>query len=349
MLSTSEYYNYPALNVSTLKLLSNPRWIKWREDNPQSEDSDKRHFRIGGALDVILTRPEDFPKEFSVAPKNRPAGLMGIFIDALPLDLHQESSEEEYYEAYTKAGYKANLSTVIKNLWNIPANTDYYISRKMAQGKTILSYDEYEEVMYCKENLLNNPYTRPYFQSTDGNVQVLYQVVVVFHYRKQLCKGMLDGVKIDHKNKIIYPFDLKTTGRSIKLFSKGYLRLGYYLQAAHYRIGLEKCLKDKEFRQFYKLPDNITEYKLEPLRFIVTEKGSYPSPAEIFTLSEEDHNFGVNGGIVDSVYYSGLNELIDTYSWHKQTNNWEFPKDLYENKGEVKLNLHYGKINEPSA
>jgi len=349
MLTPTEYYNSPALNVSTLKQLYNPKWIKWREENPEAEDNDKRHFRIGGALDTILTRPEDFPREFSVAPKNRPGGLMGIFIDALPLDLHKDSAEEEYYEAYTKAGYKANIKTVIKNLWTIPTNTDYYMSRKMAHGKSILSYDEYEEVLSCKENLFNNPYTRPYFQNSNSDIQLVFQVVVLFNYRGAECKGMLDGLRIDHKNKVISPFDLKTTGRTVKSFDKGYLRLGYYLQGTFYYIGLKECLRDKKFREYYDLKDEVADYEIEYMRFIVTEKGSSPAPARIFQTTEDDYTFGLYGGVADGIEFKGINELVDAYNWHRKNNKWDFPRELYENKGEVNLGINYGKINEPST
>jgi hypothetical protein len=40
--------------------------------NPESEDDDKAHFRIGSALDCLVTMPEHFQEEFLIVDVNRP-------------------------------------------------------------------------------------------------------------------------------------------------------------------------------------------------------------------------------------------------------------------------------------
>jgi len=339
------YYNSPHVNASLLKGLHNPKWIKFKRDNPDIEDDEKRHFRIGGAIDSILTSPSTFSEEYHVSYKERPSGLMGIFIDALPLDLTEESDTEEYREAYDASGYRVSIESIIKKLWKVDKYKDYYISRKNGQGKSILSYDEWEEVLHCKDYILNNPFCSRYFINNESAVELIHQVPIYFQMEETMCKGLLDGVLIDHNKKKIIPFDLKTIGRSIFTFPNSYLRYGYYLQGAFYRKGLEVLIKDKgegyiDHSEF-PLISEIEDYDIDYMKFIVTEKKAYHSnPARIFNTSEKDYKIGLKGGYSsNSKYYKGIEQLLDDYKWHLKTNDWDLPKALIESEGEVDLNV----------
>ena len=105
----NDYFNSTALNSHKLSMVTYPKALYKYIYNPDIEDDDKKHFRIGSALDSILTDPERFPEEFCVSYESRPGGLMGVFIDKLPSNLTEESDIELYREAYTKAGYKAKI------------------------------------------------------------------------------------------------------------------------------------------------------------------------------------------------------------------------------------------------
>ena len=72
-------------------------------DNPDIEDEDKRFFRIGSALDCLLTSPERWEEDFAVVDAVKPWGLMGKFIDSLPMGLTIFSPTESYQEAYDKS------------------------------------------------------------------------------------------------------------------------------------------------------------------------------------------------------------------------------------------------------
>lgn len=360
----TDYFSNPRLNCSSLKLIGkNPKWFRYREENPDAEDDEKRHNRIGSAIDCILTTPEQFNEEFAVSYKERPGGNMGIFIDALPLCLDDESDVEEYREAYDKAGYKLSIETVIKQLWALEKYRDYYLSRKNAKGKTIVSYDEYEEVLHCKEYLLGNPYTRRYFLNTNKNEKLYHQVPIYFDimlkdlvtsdsdfYSEDMeCKALLDGILINHEEKYLQPFDLKTTGRSVLGFRNAYVYFGYYLQAAFYDLAVRKSLyKNSEgklvaawFGVLDQLQDyDLTTYEIRPMQFVVSEKKtSMSNPARIFQCSESDILAGVLGGEYNGEYYPGFVELIEAYLYHKNTNYWDMPKKLLDNEGVVNLDI----------
>lgn len=104
MKRVTNYNNSRAINASLLKRVHNPKWIRYYLDHPDTDPDAKRHLRIGQALDTLLTSDEEFYNEFYIVDKVRPGGLMGKFIDALPRGLNEESSPDEYLEAYEQAG-----------------------------------------------------------------------------------------------------------------------------------------------------------------------------------------------------------------------------------------------------
>lgn len=75
-----------------------------------------KYFRIGAALDTILTAPETFDQQFRIIDANRPWGLMAKFIENLPKGLTKESPKSEYQQAYEEAGYKMHIDRVVDSL-----------------------------------------------------------------------------------------------------------------------------------------------------------------------------------------------------------------------------------------
>ena len=361
------YFQSDALNISTLRLVFNPRVLKKKLDNRAIEEDQKRHYRIGDALDILLTQgAKEFNEHYLVAPKDRPSGMMGIFIDNLPITITEESPEEEYQNAYEISEYKQALSTTIASLWKNEKYKSYFEYRKKAesQGKFVLSHDEYEELVHAQKELLGNPFTRQYFMNNDPDIEIIYQLPIYFMVEEHEegtefeAKGLLDGVYIDHKKKTITPLDLKTIGKPISQFKQSYLKYGYYLQAEWYMYALEELIKFKNWKsigevvipektfvgdkthELNKKFSSLSDYRVNPFNFIVSEtKPFYQNPAQIFKVPAEQRKFAWRGGTHNGRYYEGLNELLTTYKWHLETNYWDMPKELYLNQGITTLNL----------
>lgn len=85
-----------AYNASLLKTLKNPINAWFIINNQNTEDEDSQHFRIGSAIDCILTTPDSFSELFVVGEVSRPYGLMGKFIDNLPANLNANSLLDNY-------------------------------------------------------------------------------------------------------------------------------------------------------------------------------------------------------------------------------------------------------------
>lgn len=331
-----EYFASKRISNSLLGALSNPRWVKMKMDNPDAEDEDKKHFRVGSALDCLLTSNGVFDDEFTVVDVVRPYGYMAKFVECLPSELTPESPIDHYREAYDKAGYKMKIERVVDSFWTNPTAVEYYNAvRSSKSGKTILSKDEYDVVIQCKEKILANTFTHKYFVNNEENIELIHQLPIYFNYKGYECKALLDGVYINHKEKYIQPFDLKTIGKNVYDFPISFLQFGYYRQAAFYT---------EAFKQYQK--ENLDgDYEVKPFIFIVVESKLGSSfPAIIFETTKHDIHGGIYGGYRGNKYYKGIDELLDAYTYHNTTQQWDLPMDVFKQNGRIILDTFtYGK------
>ena len=297
-------------------------------------DDDKLHFRLGSAVDCLLTTPETWNDTFASITVSRPSGYMPTFIGALPKGLKATSNKELYREAYEKAGYRMNIDTVISRLWGIPENNEFYEAiSSIKEGMVVLSKDELEQVTKIVECLRGNPFVHPYFYKTNVAHEIHKQVAIYFEYEDLECKALLDGYLINHDTKEIIPYDLKTTSKSVYAFEEAYLQWGYYRQCSFYELALKS--KQSPIKEL--LDDG---YTLQDYLFIVAEtKPTSSSPAIIYQTSFYDRRRGLDGGYVGKRYYPGINNLISDYKWHLKEDNWEMPPQLWTSKGVRQLRV----------
>lgn len=330
----NDYFKHKAISNSLLGALFNPKWVKMKINNPDMEDDDKRFFRIGAALDCLLTSPERWEIDFEVVDVVKPFGLMGKFVDCLPAGLTIDSARELYQEAYDKSGYKMAIDKIIPKFWENEDAKGYYLATKgIAKDKTIISKDEYESVTKAKGLIMDNRFIHKFFYNVDINTEILHQVPIYFEYRDEQCKALLDGVLIDHKARTIQPFDLKTIGKSVYDFPISYLQFGYYRQCSFYEIALKS--ETSPVRKYLDIGFELLDFM-----FIAVEtKVSSSAPAVMYRTSKRDRLMGVTGGYVNGRRYKGIDELIDDYKFHTSNDYWDLPRELLLNKGEVALNV----------
>lgn len=334
-----KYFETEALSNSLLGLLNTPRLYKLKMDNPDMEDDDKSHFRVGSALDCLLTTPSEWEEQFSVIDVSRPAGLMGKFIDELPDILDEHFYEISHFqEAYNKAGYKTKLENVIKKFWDNPEFIRYYLLTR-DKSKTILSKEEADKVFKAKELIEANQYTNYYFndwnlEETDGMIERHFQVPIYFKHLEENCKALLDGVVINHETKTIEPFDLKTTGKSVYDFQSNFISYGYFRQAAMYYLALTS--EESPYAHLLN-----SDYVVLPFKFIVVEtKPSSFNPAIIYRVEYDTLSMGLNGFTSEKgKYYKGINQLIQDYKLHKERDSWDLPIELQDSEGVINLSI----------
>lgn len=306
--------------------------IKLKKENPEIEDDDKSFFRLGAAVDCALTSPDRFNKDFLVVQSNRPYGLMGKFVDKLPPGLYREAPLELYEEAYNYAGYRMSIEWVVNKFWGTDEIVQYYNDTvNVEKDVIIISRDEMDKVQKIVELLLANPHTLPYFINEDPDVELLHQVPIYFSYQDVDCKALMDGILINHRDKTITPFDLKTTGMSVYSFPENFVRFAYFRQAAFYMLAL---LSEES------PVAHLKGYDFLPFKFIVAEtKPNSYHPAIIYNTSGTDIEVGLKGGSYMGRKVKGVEELMENYRWHVATDLWDMPRELYLNKGELPLNV----------
>lgn len=193
-----------------------------------------------------------------------------------------------------------------------------------------------------KELILSNEFTHRYFVSFDENVEIISQVPIYFDYMDLECKGLLDGILINHREKTIQPYDLKSTGKSVYEFEKWLPIYGYHRQAAFYSIGLREWISEKAAKARAIGTPNLGDYEVLPFKFIVVEsKLSSKTPAIIYEMSDDDMLAGLEGGIPKGHkrHIKGINELIEDYKWHKENDKWLLRREFYEADGVKQTNI----------
>lgn len=296
---------------------------------------------MGSGIDCLLTDPERWDEQFFISEGNRPSGLLGKFVEALPRYLTDSEPLEVYQEAYKAAGYKASLENVVKWFWENESAVKYYNDKwLLEEGKELISKIEYDAIKYAVGVIEENEFIIKYFkpQEGEGNIERILQLPIYFKIGEEECKSLLDGVIFDHDNCTIQPFDLKSTGKTVYEFSTSFYQFGYFRQAAFYLLALQQYLQERA--QWDKR--DILSYEILPFKFIVVESrtGSH-SPALIYECSENDLYTGLYGGYVKSSMQrvKGIYELLEDYKWHKANNKWLMPREAYENGGKLRLDV----------
>jgi hypothetical protein len=305
------YRESPAINFSLLaKLDFSPRASLNMEDI-----SERESIIFGSAVDCLLTTPDEFREKFIVATVEKPTAQMGDFVGHL---LKNESFEE----AYKKTGFKKDSLEKVLERYKTEG-LPYVNFAGKAEGKTIIPTDEYQKVIRAVNGVIHNTFCKKYFQTSDKDVEILYQVPI--YWTKTISgeeinlKCLVDVIYIDHKKKTIEYVDVKTTSKGVYNFRNSFLQYRYYLQAALYSDSIK----------YFKQSRNLEGYVFSEFRFLVIDKESY-SPPMIYIPSHLWRAIGIHGGVVQDKHIKGFVNLLQDLVWHQKTNNWDYPREVYK-------------------
>lgn len=125
-------------------------------------------------------------------------------------------------------------------------------------------------------------------------------------------KGMLDFIRIDHENKKIIPYDLKTgIGNHYDFFERGFLGFNYYLQASLYRVMLENTIRENH--------PEYDEYEIDNFRFMFCGRGDF-LPI-VYVVDDHWHKAGWEGFKYEGITFPGLYKLLDDYKFYLEHPN----------------------------
>lgn len=321
------YRESQALNQSKLKrILDHPK-LFINEDISSDFDEPKDHIDIGDAVDLILTGSErEFHETFIVSTVPRPTGNMGEFCWAKFKYRDFENADEL---AYSEVGIKLPKTVEAYMEKFEKEGRAYYEQLLGAVDKRLISQDKYDTICRIVEAVKQNPEVYKYI-NPNGQYEVHFQVELKFEIEGVLCKGLCDAICIDKETRVAFIVDVKTTRYSVSSFPIAFFNHRYDFQAAWYWRGLHKDIKTK------------TELNISEIISFVFVVGSskFPDQSLSYSMGPNMIRYAVDGYENNGKVYEGINKAIERYKFHKETDQWDYKMEEYQNNFCMKLKIN---------
>jgi hypothetical protein len=331
-ISEQDYREVPAFNYSTLKALDDngPMILIEREEIKGIA------LEFGTLVDILITNPENRYNVFYTKPIEKPTASLLILADSLLSDLvlgytREEILDNKYILNKIKElgiWVKAKEDTLIEK-FNNDLFYNYINASIEAKGKIICSPSLVEAAEHCANVLLSHPYTKDLFIETD-DIEVLKQVPIFYNFKKYLGKGKIDLLRINHKEKIISLYDIKTGTELPSNFMNSFYFFKYYLQVISYLAGINYMITT--------IPE-LKDYKIDKFRFIYISK-KLPNTPCIYEVGEELLSIFFDGWTnSDGKRIKGFNQLVDEYIYYKTNDIYDTEKETIDNNGIFNIKL----------
>ena len=305
----SEYRADPAYSYSTI--------AKFDREGFEKLDSlfdkvESPSLLFGSCVDTLLTDGQeafdarffvaDFP-EIQDAVKKIVEELFNSYADTYD-DLNNIPDKyiipmTEVYE-YQRNWKPETRAKVIKE-----KGSEYYNLKYLAGDKTIITSALYVDVISCVVSLKTAESTKWYFEDDDpfdDSIERLYQLKFKGEYEGIPLRCMADLIMVDHKNKIIYPCDLKTSYKAEWDFWKSFIEWRYFIQANLYaEIIRQNIEKDEYFKDF----------KIADYRFIVICNRTRQPLVWEWNKTKTETDFAINN--VQFPNWRGIVKKLDYY------------------------------------
>lgn len=135
---------------------------------------------------------------------------------------------------------------------------EYYDLLTLAEGRTVISQRLYDDALACVDVLRTSEATRFYFETDnpfDSSIERLYQLKFRGKYEGVDLRCMADLILVDHKNRIVYPCDLKTSYKPEWRFYRSFVEWCYWIQAQLYWYIIRQCMDADEYFRDFRLAD----------------------------------------------------------------------------------------------
>lgn len=343
MLPTNEreYRQYPAVNYSLLKKLSDHPAKVLSEDDTWNDG-----MLLGDLVDLMCFDREALKERYVSSTNSKPTASLlqladAVFKEACDHGITVERCAENIESAARLARHLGLWSNIKKedtliNKFDTDIFWDYLQFKFDNVGKYVVDSDTYFKATQLAQTLKTHEFTKDYFSSNEDHIEIQFQVPYVFEVYindestdkriKVECKALLDILIIDHKNKTVKPVDLKTMHEDTSRFKSTFFYRGYYLQAAHYWLAAHE--------------NRPKDYAVLPFEFVViSTQDGFPNPL-VWKTTQSTYRFGLFGGTTSKGYdHKGIYQLIEEYLWHHNNNLWAYPYEIYKSKGNVNLEL----------
>jgi len=343
--SEERYREDDAISYSTLARFERDGVLGLKKLILDNEKVESSSLLFGSIVDTLLTDSDNFDNLYIVSSCCFPSDDIKPIIDSLWKKTYALSlysiPPSIMLEVIEKAGYGgANWKGETKINKVIAAGADYYSLLPLTKdGKRLITDIQFAQAKKVIEVLKTHPYT-DWMWALDIEYQLKFKISFndienkryIYNWQDEIVqedtiRSMMDICAIDHKNKIIYPIDLKTTSSLEWEFDKSIDKWNYHIQAQMYSYILrEVCKTDNYFKDF----------KIMPFRFLCINKQTLSPAFWVIEDSVEDIQkpfINTQNKIVRPWY-----EILNDVEFHINNSIYNTSKQIYENKGHAVYN-----------
>jgi hypothetical protein len=279
----------------------------------QKEASDS--MILGSLIHCLLLEPHKFEEEYVVSKieeKDYPTGMMVDFIHALTQ--HEIHDEIAYQAAYQASGYKISLDKVKEN-FEKPANKAYYEALMSSQKKTLIKESDYDLAIKAVALAENNPQ----WKTLLPNVDEWTVYAELEHYWEE----EVDGEIIQLKSKLDQVW-VKAIGDTL------------HVKYIDYKTDSKNPVhKYVDTFEYYKTYRQLYFYKKALTNWVKTIYPDYSNFHFTFHICVIDvvRIKTLIYNIDKSYLLKGQEEIerdLLALIWHHKTNNWDYPKSIYD-------------------
>lgn len=223
-----EYYEDPRMSQSFLKKFLNPNprsYFRSKDDDTLYYEKEKIYFSLGKLMDAIL-EDQDINKIFYIQPEGYKHPTKVVESIAQEVYDSMDFSLDSILKVVKEHNYQPKWKKETKVNWINNTLLPIVNEKISAEGKTVISQEEYDLVATMANAILSGPYTQPILEEMEGEYQVpLYT---------ERFKGLADYLQVDRKKKVFRVIDFKTTDSYLEYFAKDILKRRYDIQLSFY-------------------------------------------------------------------------------------------------------------------
>lgn len=230
------------------------------KNNKEEEDltplkSDKLHFLIGTAVHTRILWKKDFfnEKYFVTNQQSFPGEKTKAVLDNL-FSKYKDTLiipdivdlKEEIWHCCNELGFNMknkkddyNSDTRVLGILKDNICVGYWRNLVLSKNKKIITSDMSDIIETINTSFMNNPLIKDLaLASANNEVDLIFEKPMYFEIEGVKCKMLPDIIVIDHRKKVVYIIDIKTTSGPVSEFYKDFIYLYYSVQGSYYSDNL---------------------------------------------------------------------------------------------------------------
>jgi len=326
LIKDSEYYSIRKKSYSML--------ARFDRDGPMSlikEFKETPAMLLGSLVDDMVTNASQVDSIYAISKHKTPTASLLVLFDEIKKDFVKFAPKGVMnIDLVAELAHELILWDSVKKpdvfvkKFNTSAFRGYIMEYFNNFGKRVVDQEMWNLADKMAGALLNDKVTGPLFKNEEG--ESIFQLSILWGDKEQF-KSRLDLVVLDHENKLIRPFDLKTMGLPVEEFRSSFMNFRYYIQDAVYTDAVE------EWRN-----ETYPDYDIADIENIVISSKEPDNPV-LFKVNKDWVAAGKYGFFLGNYRKRGYLELADEVDWHRSNKIYNKSREQVE-KGFLSIDFN---------